>query len=60
MKHLVQKLEDVRLELLKLRSMLVSEENPTAEELEEINKARKEIRKGESSSLNALLEEFGE
>lgn len=59
-KHLVEKLEGLRLELLKLRSMLVSEENPTPEEVEEISKAREELRKGESLSLKALLEELGE
>jgi hypothetical protein len=59
-KHVVEKLEGLRLELLKLRSMLVSEENSTPEELDEIGKARDEIRKGETVSLKALLEEFGE
>lgn len=59
-KHLVEKLEGLRLELLKLRSMLVSVENPTPEEAEEIGKAREEIRKGESVNLNALLAELGE
>ncbi len=59
-KHVVEKLEGLRLELLKLRSMLLSEENSTPEELEEINRAREEIRKGESVDLKALLEEFGE
>ncbi len=59
-KHLVEKLEGLRLELLKLRSMLVSEENPTPEEAEEISKAREELRKGESLSLRALLKELGE
>jgi hypothetical protein len=59
-KHVVEKLEGLRLELLKLRSMRVSEENSTPEELDEIGKARDEIRKGETVSLKALLEEFGE
>lgn len=59
-KHLVEKLEGLRLELLRLRSMLVSEDNPTPEEVEEIRKAREELRKGESLSLKALLEELGE
>ena len=59
-KHVVEKLEGLRLELLKLRSMLLSEENSTTEELEEISRAREEIRKGESVDLKALLEEFGE
>src|SRR2546430_4723910 len=59
-KHVVEKLEGLRLELLKLRSMLLSEENSTPEELEEISRAREEIRKGESVDLKALLEEFGE
>ena len=53
-KHLVEKLEGIRLELLKLRSMLVSEEKPTPEEVEEISKAREELRKGESLSLKGL------
>ena len=60
MKHVVERLDGIRLELLKLRSMLVSEDNPTPEELEEIGRAREEIRKGESVSLKALLEESGE
>jgi len=59
-KHEVEKLEGLRLELLKLRSMLLSEENSMPEELEEISRAREEIRKGESEDLKALLEEFGE
>ena len=59
MKHEVEKLEGLRLELLKLRSMLLSEENSMPEELEEISRAREEIRKGESEDLKALLEEFG-
>ena len=50
----------LRLELLKLRSMLLSEENSTPEELEEISRARDEIRKGESVGLKDLLEEFGD
>jgi hypothetical protein len=40
--------------------MLLSEENSTPEELEEIRRAREEIRKGESVDLKALLAEFGE
>jgi hypothetical protein len=48
---MVEKLESLRLELLKLRSMLLSEENSTPEELEEISRARDEIRKGESIGL---------
>ena len=56
-KHVVEKLEGLRLELLKLRSMLLSEENSTPEELGEISRAREEIRKGESVGLRDLLEE---
>ncbi len=59
-KHVLEKLEGLRLELLKLRSMLLSEENSTPEELEEISRARDEIRKGESVALRDLLEEFGD
>ena len=60
LKHVVEKLEGLRLELLKLRSMLLSEEKATPEELEEIGKARDEIRKDESVTLKSLLDEFGE
>ena len=60
LKHVVEKLEGLRLELLKLRSMLLSEEKATPEELEEIGKARDEIRKDESVTLESLLDEFGE
>lgn len=59
-KTVVEKLEGLRLELLKIRSMLLTDENPSPEEREEIVKAREEIRKGESLSLKALLQEFGE
>jgi len=59
-RQLVEKLEGLRLELLKLRSMLVSVEDPTPEEVEEISRAREELRKGETVNLKALLEEFGE
>jgi ribosomal protein L29 len=54
-KHVVEKLEGLRLELLKLRSMLLSEENSTPEELEEIRRAREEIRKGESVATGEVL-----
>jgi len=60
LKHVVEKLEGLRLELLKPRSMLLSEEKATPEELEEIGKARDEIRKDESVTLESLLNEFGE
>ena len=59
-KHVVEKLEGLRLELLKLRSMLVSEEKASPEELSEISQARDEIRRGESITLKALLDESGE
>jgi hypothetical protein len=59
-RQLVEKLEGLRLELLKLRSMLVSVEDPTLEEVEEISRAREELRKGETVNLKALLDEFGE
>lgn len=60
LRSVVEKLEGLRLELVKLRSMLVSEESASPEELEEIRKAREEIRKGESTSLKDILEESGE
>jgi len=53
-KLVLEKLDTVKLELLRLRAMLLSEEEATDEEKKELVKAKKEIEKGSK----VKLEEF--
>ncbi len=57
-KLVLEKLESVHLELLRLRAMLLPEEEVSEEEKKELDAARKEIAKGQKISLDALLKEL--
>lgn len=54
----LSKLETVRFELLRLRAMLLAEEEAREEEKKEIEKARKEITKASGVTLKDLIKEF--
>jgi hypothetical protein len=57
-KIVLDKLDEVKLELLKLRAMLLPEEEATEEEKKEIENARKEITKGSKISIQDLVKEL--
>ena len=60
---LLKKLDSIKLELLKLRAMLLPEDELSAEEKKELEEARREIAEGSFVRLEDLLEEmdgFGE
>jgi len=54
----LDKLDSVKLELLRLRAMLLPEEELTAKERKELKHALKEIKQGKTVSLEELLEKF--
>lgn len=54
----LDKLDSVKLELLRLRAMLLPEEELSAKERKELKQALKEIRQGKTVSLENLLEKF--
>jgi len=55
----LNKLDTVKLELLRLRAMLLPEEELSEKEKKELEKARKEIVEGSSVNLNDLIKELG-
>jgi hypothetical protein len=55
LKQVLDKLDDVKLELLRLRAMLLPEEEATDEEKKEIEQARKEITKGSKVNLDEFV-----
>jgi hypothetical protein len=57
-KLVLDKLDNVKLELLRLRAMLLPEEEVGEEEKKEIEAARKEIAKGSKISLDDLTKEL--
>ena len=57
-KLVLQKLDCVQLELLRLRSILLPETEVTEEEKKEIEAARNEIAKGQKISLEDLVKEL--
>jgi len=57
-KIVLDKLDTVKLELLRLRAMLLPEEEASEEEKKEIENARKEIAKGSKITLEDLLKEL--
>ncbi len=59
LKLVLEKLDRVKLELLRLRAMLLPEEEATAEEKKELEEAKREIAKGSRVSLEDLLKEIG-
>jgi hypothetical protein len=58
LKLVLDKLDTVKLELLRLRAMLLPEEEVSAEEKREIEAARKEIAKGSKVKLDDLVKEL--
>ena len=59
MKLVLHKLDAVRLELLRLRSMLLPEEELSEKERKELDEARKEMAEGSSINLDDLIKELG-
>ncbi len=58
LKLVLDKLDTVKLELLRLRAMLLPEEEASAEEKRKIEAARKEIEKGSTVKLDELVKEL--
>jgi hypothetical protein len=56
---LVSKLDDMKIELLRLRADLLPEERPTASEKSQIVLGRREIEKGDFVTLAQLRKEIG-
>ena len=59
MKLVLERLDTVKLELLRLRAMLLPEEKATDEEKKEIVEAKKEIEKGSKVNLEEFIKELG-
>ena len=58
LKLVLDKLDTVKLELLRLRAMLLPEEEASEQEEKELKKARKEIAQGLGINLEALIKEL--
>ena len=52
---IVDKLDQVRLEILRLRAALIPEEEPTSDERKAMEEARREIRGGATTALTELM-----
>jgi parvulin-like peptidyl-prolyl isomerase len=59
LKQVLNRLDTVKLELLRLRAMLLPEEEMNEEEKKQLKKARKEIAKGSGVNLEDLIKELG-
>ena len=59
LKLVISRLDTVKLELLRLRAMLLPEEEASEEEKKELEKARKEVAKGSKTDLENLVKELG-
>jgi parvulin-like peptidyl-prolyl isomerase len=59
LKQVLNRLDTVKLELLRLRAMLLPEEELNEEEKKQLKKARKEIAKGSGVNLEDLIKELG-
>ena len=59
LKLVLEKIDSVKLEILRLRAMLLPEEEVTEEEKKEIEAAEKEMEKGSKISLKEFLKELG-
>ena len=59
LKLLVDKLDTVKLELLRLRAMLLPEEELSEKEKKELEEARKKIAEGSGVNLESLIKELG-
>ncbi len=58
MRTVLNKLDSVKLELLRLRAMLIPEEELDANERKQLKQALREIKQGKTISLEDLLEKF--
>ena len=59
LKMVLDKLDTVKLELLRLRAMLLPEAEATEQEKKEIKKAKREISKGSKINLQEFIKELG-
>ena len=59
LKIVLEKLDDVQIELMHLRAMLLPEEEATEEEKREIEASTKEFAKGKRVKLEDLAKELG-
>ena len=59
LKIVLDKLDTVKLELLRLRAMLLPEEEATEQEKKEIKKAKREIEKGSKVELQEFINDLG-
>ena len=57
-KRVLEKLDSVQLELLRLRAMLLPEEEVSLDEKKKLELARNEIAKGQKISLDDLIKEL--
>lgn len=59
LRRVITKLDDLKIELLRLRAELLPEERPTPSERGQIDQGRREIEKGQSVTLAQLRKELG-
>ena len=57
-KMVLKKLDSIQLELLRLRAMLLPEEEVSEDEKKKLEAARNEIARGQKISLNDLVKEL--
>ncbi len=58
-RKVITKLDDVKMELLRLRAELLPEERPTSTERKKIIQGRRQIERRRSVTLTQLRKEFG-
>ena len=59
LKIVLDQLDTVKLELLRLRAMLLPEEEATEQEKKEIKRAKQELSKGSKIDLKEFIDELG-
>lgn len=59
LKQVLDKLDSVKLELLRLRATLLPQEELSKEETKKLEEARKQIKKGLTINLEDLIKELG-
>jgi len=59
LKQVLDKLDSVKLELLRLRATLLPQEELSKEEAKRLEEARKQIKKGLAINLKDLIKELG-
>jgi len=58
-RRVITKLDDVKMEILRLRAELLPEERPTSTERKKIIQGRRQIERRRSVTLTQLRKEFG-